>query len=83
MNAIVLIIQMIQLVWNSYTMLAINCRLKAVHFVAEPSDPGCFKNQDPEKYCLNHNDPTFCKTIGDICDADGFVRPEDVYCKND
>jgi hypothetical protein len=49
----------------------------------EPSDPGCFKNQDPEKYCLNHNDPTFCKTIGDICDADGFVRPEDVYCKND
>lgn len=49
----------------------------------EPSDPGCFKNQDPEKYCLNHNDPTFCKTIGDICNADGFVRPEDAYYKND
>jgi hypothetical protein len=41
---------------------------------------GCFKDQDPEKYCLNHNDPAFCKTIGDICDADGFVKPEDAYC---
>ena len=41
---------------------------------------GCFKDQDPEKYCLNHNDPTFCKTIGDICDADGFVKPEYAYC---
>jgi hypothetical protein len=41
---------------------------------------GCFKDQDPEKYCLNYNDPAFCKTIGDICDADGFVRPEDAYC---
>ena len=44
--------------------------------------PSCFKNQDPEKYCLNHNDPVFCKTIGDICDADGFVKPEDAYCTN-
>jgi len=48
----------------------------------EASHPGCFKNQDPEKYCLNHNDPVFCKTIGDICDADGFVKPEDAYCTN-
>jgi hypothetical protein len=46
----------------------------------EASHPGCFKNQDPEKYCLNHNDPAFCKTIGDICDADGFVKLEDAYC---
>ena len=45
-----------------------------------PSDPGCFKNQDPEKYCLIRDDPAFCKTIGDICDADGFVKPEDAYC---
>ena len=44
---------------------------------------GCFKDQDPEKYCLNHNDPAFCKTIGDICDADGFVKPEDTYCTID
>ncbi|HXW12008.1 MAG TPA: hypothetical protein VD694_04540, partial [Nitrososphaeraceae archaeon] len=44
---------------------------------------GCFKDQDPEKYCLNHNDPAFCKTIGDICDADGFVKPEDAYCTID
>jgi hypothetical protein len=48
----------------------------------ENSDPGCFKNQDPEKYCLNHNDPTFCKTIGDVCKAGGFVRPESAYCLN-
>ena len=48
----------------------------------EASHPSCFKNQDPEKYCLNHNDPAFCKTIGDICDADGFVKPEDAYCTN-
>jgi hypothetical protein len=46
----------------------------------EPSDPGCFKNQDPEKYCLNHYDPVFCKTVGNICDADGFVKLDDAYC---
>jgi hypothetical protein len=40
----------------------------------------CFKEQNPEKYCLNHNDPVFCKTIGDICDEDGFVKPEYPYC---
>lgn len=47
----------------------------------EPSYPGCFKNQDPEKYCLIRDDPAFCNLIGDICDADGFVNPEDAYCK--
>ena len=25
------------------------------------SPGGCFKDQDPEKYCLNYNDPTVCK----------------------
>ena len=43
----------------------------------------CFKEQDPEKYCLNTNDPVFCKAIGDICDAEGFVRPEYPYCTTD
>ena len=47
------------------------------------SPGGCFKDQDPEKYCLNYNDSVFCKTIGDICDADGFVRPEYPYCTTD
>jgi hypothetical protein len=47
----------------------------------EASHPGCFKNQDPEKYCLNTNDTAFCKTIGNICDPGGFVRPEYPYCK--
>ena len=43
----------------------------------------CPQEADPERYCLNTNDPAFCKTIGDICDADGFVRPEYPYCKSD
>ena len=41
-----------------------------------------FKDQDPEKYCLNHNDPAFCKTIGDVCNADGFVKPDGAYITN-
>ncbi len=45
------------------------------------SPGGCFKDQDPERYCLNYNDPKFFKTVGDICDAGGFVKPEDAYCK--
>ena len=43
----------------------------------------CAKEADPERYCLNTNDPAFCKTIGDICDADGFVRLEYPYCKTE
>ena len=43
----------------------------------------CQHESNPEKYCLNYNDPGFCKTIGDLCDADGFVRPEYPYCKGD
>ena len=41
----------------------------------------CPQESNPEKYCLNTDDPVFCKTIGDICDADGFVKPEYPYCK--
>jgi hypothetical protein len=40
----------------------------------------CPQEADPERYCLNHDDPVFCKTIGDICDEGGFVRPEYPYC---
>ena len=47
------------------------------------NSPGCFKDLDAEKYCLNYNDPTLCKTVGDICDVGGFVKPEDAYCKSD
>ena len=43
----------------------------------------CPQESNPEGYCLNTNDPVFCKTIGDICDAGGFVRPEYPYCKSD
>jgi hypothetical protein len=41
----------------------------------------CPQEASPEKYCLNTNDPVFCKTIGNICDVDGFVKPEYPYCK--
>jgi hypothetical protein len=40
----------------------------------------CPQESDPERYCLNTDNPVFCKTIGDICDADGFVKPEYPYC---
>jgi hypothetical protein len=40
----------------------------------------CPQESNPEGYCLRVNDTAFCKTIGDICDADGFVKPEYPYC---
>lgn len=40
----------------------------------------CPQESNPEKYCLTTDNPVFCKTIGDICDADGFVMPEYPYC---
>jgi hypothetical protein len=40
----------------------------------------CPQESNPEGYCLMHDDPAFCKTIGDLCDADGFVKPEYPYC---
>jgi hypothetical protein len=40
----------------------------------------CLHESNPERYCLNWDDPTFCKTIGDLCDEDGFVKPEYPYC---
>src|SRR5919106_2622548 len=46
----------------------------------EPYHPGCPQIVNPERYCLVTDIPAFCKTIGDICDADGFVKPEDAYC---
>jgi hypothetical protein len=39
----------------------------------------CNQETDPERYCLNTDDPVFCKTIGDICDVDSFVKPEYPY----
>jgi hypothetical protein len=40
----------------------------------------CFQETNPEKYCLQYDNP-YCKIIGDICDEDGFVKPEYPYCK--
>jgi len=40
----------------------------------------CPQESNPEGYCLMTDDPAFCKTIGDICDEDGFVKPEYPYC---
>ena len=41
----------------------------------------CPQEINPEKYCLMTNNTAFCNTIGDICDPDGFVRPEYPYCR--
>jgi hypothetical protein len=82
MKYTVLIIQMIQLAQTSYMMSTIKKPAETGPLCGpESSHPSCFKNQDPEKYCLNYN-PVFCKTIGDLCDPDGFVKPEDAYCTN-
>jgi hypothetical protein len=40
----------------------------------------CLQESNPEKYCLRYDNPIFCNTIGDLCDADGFVKPEYPYC---
>jgi hypothetical protein len=40
------------------------------------------EGDDPERYCLNTDNPTFCRTVGDLCDEDGFVKPEYPYCTN-
>jgi hypothetical protein len=39
----------------------------------------CPQEINPEKYCLQYDNP-YCKFIGDICDDEGFVRPEYPYC---
>jgi hypothetical protein len=40
----------------------------------------CPQESDPERDCLNTNNTVFCRTTGDICDEDGFVKPEYPYC---
>ena len=40
----------------------------------------CYEEINPEKYCLTTDNPIFCKSIGDLCDNEGFVRPEYPYC---
>jgi len=77
------IIQMIPLVQTSYMMSVIknNFLLRAVQFVMDHLIIlVALKIVNPERYCLVTNDPAFCKTIGDLYDEDGFVKPEDVYC---
>ena len=39
----------------------------------------CPQEINPERYCLMYNNP-YCKIVGDLCDGDGFVRPEYPYC---
>jgi hypothetical protein len=77
------IIQMIPLVQTSYMMSVIKNHflLRAVQFVMDHLIIlVALKIVNPERYCLVTNDPAFCKTIGDLYDEDGFVKPEDVYC---
>lgn len=42
----------------------------------------CPGEPNPEKYCLQY-DTSYCKVVGDLCDPDGFVKPEYPYCKGD
>ena len=42
----------------------------------------CYEEINPEKYCLKNDNPVFCNTIGDLCDEDGFVKPEYPYCND-
>jgi hypothetical protein len=39
----------------------------------------CPQETNPERYCLQMDNP-YCKFIGDLCDDEGFVRPEYPYC---
>ena len=39
----------------------------------------CPQETNPERYCLEYDNP-YCKFIGDLCDDEGFVRPEYPYC---
>jgi hypothetical protein len=39
----------------------------------------CPQETNPERYCLMYDNP-YCKVVGDLCDRDGFVRPEYPYC---
>lgn len=41
----------------------------------------CSEEINPEKYCLETDNPVFCKSIGGLCDEDGFVKPEYPYCQ--
>jgi hypothetical protein len=45
-----------------------------------PQEFTCPQEDNPERYCLTTNNPIFCRTIGDLCDPDGFVKPEYQYC---
>jgi hypothetical protein len=81
MKGTALIVQMIHLAANSYMIQVIKKHLLPMDF--EPNcltHPGCPQITDPERYCLTTDDQAFCRTIGDICDADGIVKAEDAYC---
>jgi hypothetical protein len=41
----------------------------------------CPQEINPERYCLKFDNP-YCKFIGDLCDEEGFVKPEYPYCTN-
>jgi hypothetical protein len=57
---------MIQLARHSYIMLPIKTHLLPTELALQATLT---------------DDPVFCKTVGDICDEDGSVKPEYAYCK--
>ena len=48
-------------------------------------DPRSFiiypRESNPEGYCLTTANTEFCRTVRNLCDPGGFVRPEYPYCK--
>ena len=81
MNGTALIVQMIHLAANSYMIQVIKKHLLLTDFAPNSLIILVVPQiTDPERYCLTTDDQAFCRTIGDICDADGFVKAEDAYC---
>lgn len=55
-------------------------------FCGHPSHPGsCYdRNDNPEEFCILHPEFTdFCEVIGDLCDEDGSIKPDDEYCRSE
>lgn len=42
------------------------------------------RNDNPEEFCILHPEFTdFCEVIGDLCDENGSIKPDDEYCRSE
>ncbi len=60
---------------------ATNKRPEPAYCATMTASVSCFdyREDNPEEYCLEYDSP-HCKEVGDLCDDEGFVRPEYPYC---